>query len=355
MKKFAWVGGSFLLLAILFIGAQRLPVVQDALFERALAKAFSGRQKALFDGDGLKVVFCGTGSPLPSLKRAQACTAIVVGERFFLVDAGTGSWETLAAAGVPAERLAGIFLTHYHSDHIGDLSEANLASWVAGRPAPLSVYGPEGVERVVAGHNEAFALDDLYRTAHHGIAVAPPSTAGMTARPFDGSAPHVVFEEGGLKVTAFPVKHDPVVPAVGYRFEYQGRSVVLSGDTAYSQSLVDNAHGADLLIHEAQANHMVAKIEKAAAKAGNQRLAKILSDIPSYHTSPVEAARAANEAGAGQLVLTHLTPAPDNPIARRLFMRGVSKVRAKNVTLAEDGMVILLPAEGGVKFDRLEK
>lgn len=345
------------LLAALFVAATlllRTPAVENALFEQALANAFSPRQAALFDGDGLKVVFCGTSSPIPSKKRAQACTGIVAGDRFFMVDAGTGSWETFAVAGVPADKLAGVFLTHFHSDHIGDLGEANLGSWIAGRPEPLSVYGPKGVETVVAGFDEAFALDNIYRTAHHGPEIANPETAGMVAAPFDGAAPTVVYDRDGLKVTAFPVDHGPVKPAVGYRFDYQGRSVVISGDTSYTQSLIENAKGADLLVHEAQSNRMVAKMRAAAEKAGNTRIAKVLGDIPSYHTTPEEAARAANEAGVPWLVLTHLTPPPDNPVAKRIFMRGVSKIRKDHVRLAEDGLVVSLPKAGGVRFSRLK-
>lgn len=330
----------------------RLPAVEDAIFDRALSSAMNGPAASLFDNDGLKVFFCGTGSPLPSKKRAQTCTAVIAGDRFFLVDAGSGSFETIQAAGIPASRLGAVLLTHFHSDHIGDLSEANLGSWVTARPAPLSVYGPEGVERVVAGENEAFALDADYRIAHHGKGVAPLRSKGMAARSFDGSAPAVVLEEAGLKVTAFPVKHDPVVPAVGYRFDYQGRSVVISGDTAYSQTLIEAAKGADVLIHEAQANHMVAKMQRAAAKSGAATTAQIFADIPSYHTTPEEAARVANEAGVGWLILTHLTPAPDNPIAKRIFLRGVKPVRAKNVKIAEDAMLVSLPAGGGVEFSK---
>lgn len=353
MSRLAFTAAALAAVLALFASvAGRLPAVQDALFARTVEKIFSRDVSALFDADGLKVFFCGTGSPLPSKKRAQACTAVFAGDRYFLVDAGTGGWETIQSAGIPAQKLAGIFLTHFHSDHIGDLSEANLNSWVTGRPAQLSVYGPTGVERVVAGENEALALDNSYRTAHHGPEIAPPQTAGMVATAFDATAPIVVYEQDGLKVTAFPVKHDPVAPAVGYRFDYQGRSVVISGDTAYTQSLVDAAKGADLLIHEAQANHMVAKLRAGAAGAGLKNAAKIFGDIPSYHTSPVEAAKAANEAGVKMLILTHLTPAPDNVIAKRIFMRGVATVRPKGVVLAEDGMLVTLPSKGGVEFKR---
>lgn len=342
-------GGLILLATLAFVGSG-FPVVQDALFKRAIERAMSPRHAELFKGGGLNVYFCGTGSPLPSKKRAQTCTAIFAGDSFFLVDAGTGSWETIQAAGIPGNKLGGIFLTHFHSDHIGDLSEANLNSWVMGRTTPLSVYGPTGVERVVAGENEALALDNTYRTAHHGAAIASPETAGLADVPFEAAAPVVVYERNGLKVTAFPVKHDPVSPAVGYRFDYEGRSVVVSGDTAYSEDLIAVAKGADVLIHEAQANHMVAVLKAGAARAGNANAEKIFADIPSYHTTPVEAARAANEAGVKTLILTHLTPAPDNGFAKRIFLRGVSIVRPSGVRLAEDGMAVRLPEKGGVRI-----
>ncbi|MCB2098910.1 MAG: MBL fold metallo-hydrolase [Parvularculaceae bacterium] len=348
---------KFLFAAIVGLGAlaaiaTRVPAVQDRLFDKALEKAIAPRGAALLEADGLAVFICGTGSPLPSAKRAQTCTAVFAGGKFFLVDSGTGSWENVQAAGIPGDRLAGVFLTHLHSDHIGDIGEADLGSWVAGRPGRLSVLGPTGTERIVNGLNEEFALDHAYRTAHHGKAIAEPRTAGLEATVFAGDETMTVFDKDGLKITAFPVKHDPVKPAVGYRFEYAGRSVVISGDTAYSTSLIDAARGADVLIHEAQANHMVARMREAAAKAGNARLATVLGDIPSYHTSPVEAAKAANEAGVDWLVLTHFTPAPDNPVAKRIFMRGVSAVRKSNVKMAEDRMTIMLPAEGGVRFGR---
>lgn len=345
--------GAVLALLVLAGIAVRVPAVEDHLFETALARATGGPRVPLFDGDGLKVFFCGTGSPLPSKKRAQTCTAVFAGDRFFLVDAGTGSWENIQAAGITGAKLGAIFLTHLHSDHIGDLSEANLGSWVGGRPGRLPVYGPDGVVGVVDGENAAFAADNVYRTLHHGEAIAPPDRAGMIPLPFNAAEPIVIYEQDGLKVTAFEVAHAPVSGASGFRFDYKGRSVVVSGDTAYSDNLVANAKGADLLVHEAQANHMVAKMQAAAAEAGAANTAKIFADIPSYHTTPEEAARAANEAGAEWLVLTHLTPAPDNEISRRIFMRGVAKVRPRNVKLAEDGLVVLLPEAGGVDFGRL--
>ena len=348
LMKYGVLAG--LLIALVIAAAVRAPFVQDRLFKRALAEAMKIGDQDLFDGDGLKVFFCGTSSPIVSVNRAQACTAVIAGDHFFLVDVGTGSWEVVQANGIPAERLAGIFLTHFHSDHIGDLGEANLGSWVLGRNKPLDIYGPEGVEEIVDGLNATFSLDNEYRTAHHGKAIAPIRSEGLKANPFQALPSSTVYDEGGLRVTAFLVEHEPADPAVGYRFDYKDRSVVISGDTAYSENLVANSKDSDLLIHEAQANELVKEMQAAAAKAGRANLAKILSDIPSYHTSPVEAAKAANEAGAEWLILTHLTPPPDNRVTERMFMRGVKKVRPRNVKFAEDGMFVVLPDSGGVKF-----
>ena len=208
MRLLSWAAGAVLLFIFGMAIATRIPAVQDAMFERVAGKALQPRQTALFDGDGLKVIFCGTSSPVPSLKRAQTCTAIVAGDQFYLVDSGTGSWEVLQAGGMPGGKIGGVFLTHFHSDHIGDLSEVNLNTWFGGRPAPLSVYGPEGVERVVAGENEALALDTLYRIAHHGEQVMPPQTAGMTAVSFDGSAPHRPRRRGATAPRGAPPRPD---------------------------------------------------------------------------------------------------------------------------------------------------
>lgn len=352
MRLAIWGLGVILLLAALLRILSGVPAVQDRIIERALSRAIATDPYTKFDGDGLKVVFCGTSSPIASAKRAQTCTAIIAGEKFFLVDAGTGSWRVVQQAGLPGDRLEAIFLTHFHSDHIGDLSEANLGSWVLGRPAPLAVYGPEGVASVVDGVNAAFALDNSYRTAHHGKAIAPPRTAGLTPVTFNAETATPIYNEHGLVVTAFRVDHEPADPSVAYRFDYQGRSVFVSGDTSYIAALANAARDVDLLIHEAQANHIVAKMQAAAANAGRANLAKILSDIPDYHTTPVEVAQLANDAGADWLVMNHLTPPPDNPILKRAFLRGVKDVRPSGVKLAEDGMTVSLPADGGVHFSK---
>ena len=126
---------------------------------------------------------------------------------------------------VPLEKIDGVLITHLHSDHIGGLAEIRLQTWVAGRKTPLKVYGPPGIERVVAGFNEAYAIDDGYRTEHHGAAMLPPQGALLVAVPIiiaPGATTASVFDALGLKVTASR-SNPPVDPAYGYRFD-AGRS-----------------------------------------------------------------------------------------------------------------------------------
>ncbi len=330
-----------------------LPSVQDVVFRRVIAHALADTRNDLLDPDALRVVLCGTGNPLPDRNRADACTAIFAGGNIYLVEVGNGAWKNLALWHIPAARVAAVMLTHFHSDHIGDLGEVNMQTWAQGRAHPLRVYGPPGVEQVVAGFEQAYALDEGYRIAHHGAALMPAANWQMIPQPIKidtlagaspcagGSAP--VLEENGLKVTAFTVDHSPVAPAYGYRFDYKGRSVVISGDTVPCANLVAAATGADVLIHEAQSAHLVQLIQEAAQNAGNARIARIMSDIQRYHTTPVEAASEANHAGVQLLVFSHIGPPTANLLARITFMRGVSDIRPHGVVLGADGMLFTLP------------
>jgi ribonuclease Z len=346
-RFFFWVIGVGAVLALLVVVGLRIPAVQDRLVRAVLDRAVATRPEYLFHDDALRVLFCGTASPLPSETRARACVAVFAAGSFWVVDTGPGSMNRLGLLRVDASRVGGVLLTHFHSDHIGDLGELNMQTWVQGRPAALDVYGPPGVERVVAGFADAYALDTQYRIAHHGADFLPEERSRMTPHPIsgpaDGAGPTVVYEQDGLKITAFAVDHSPIRPAYGYRFDYGGRSVVVSGDTVKSASLIAAARGADVLIHEAQANHLVALIGEAAAGAGRDRVAKLMGDIPSYHTSPVQAAEAANEAGVQLLVMYHLTPPPPTWVVEQVFVRGVSDVRPSGWLLADDGMLLVLP------------
>ncbi|TAJ50606.1 MAG: MBL fold metallo-hydrolase [Nevskiaceae bacterium] len=351
MRFLSWSLGTLALLALASFGLLQLTPVQDRLIDQVIRKNVdNSAAQALFKDDAMRLLVCGSGSPLPHPTRARPCLAVIAGGKFYIVDTGPGSWNQLALRHIPAERIGAILYTHFHSDHIGELGEFNMQTWVAGRPAPLAVYGPEGVQRLVAGYSEAYALDNGYRTAHHGAEMLPPERGQMQAHPLalpaDG---HRVpaFEDGELKVSVFAVHHEPIEPAVGYRFDYKGRSLVISGDTRRDERMIAAAEGADVLAHEAQAQHLVARMQALAAEAGRPRIAKIFGDIPSYHTSPVEAAELANAAKVPLLLLYHLTPSPPNRIAGQVFMRGVKAVRPEGVVLSDDGTLITLPLAGG--------
>ena len=219
-----------------------------------------------------------------------------------------------------------------------------MGTWVAqSRTKRLDVYGPSGVEFVTKGFEDAYKLDFKYRNEHHGDEVAPINIVGFDPHPVDLLNP-VVINENGLKVTAFKVPHDPVKPALGYRFDFKGRSIVISGDTSYSENLITYAKDADVLFHEAQANHILEIMKGVANKAGNPLTAKVLDDITTYHTTPKDAAKVANLANVDHLVFYHLTPSPRTSMMERMFFRGVNKIR-KDWSVADDGTMVVLPLD----------
>ena len=355
MKKLvAWALGAIIALgAAAFAALYFIPAVQDHVIAGMIASEIGPPRMELVGDDALRVAICGSGSPMPDPDRASACNLVMAGGRIFVVDVGPGSWARVARWRLPVERVGAVFLTHFHSDHLGDLGEANLQSWVAARPEPLVVYGGPGVERVVAGFNDAYAMDRSHRIAHHGADYLPERLGVMEARAIAGAdgAPLplgssvVVFEADGITVTAFPVEHGPVTPAYGYRFDYKGRSVVFSGDTHRTDELVRMSKGADLLVHEAMLKDVVGWMRAAAEAKGQTRIEHIFHDIPDYHASPRDAALTAQAAGVRHLVLSHLIPPIPHWLGKRLFLRDTG-VEGVETHLAWDGMLIELPAGG---------
>lgn len=300
-------------------------------------------------GPGLHVAIVGSGSPIPDRQRGNPCVAVIAGGKVWIVDAGEGASETLGRMQVDPGAINGVLLTHFHSDHIGGLGSVALQRWVAGRtPAtePMPVIGPKGVEKVVDGLNAAYAQDSSYRTAHHGEAIAPSSGAGMEARPYtqpEGEEEIVVLEEDGLRVTAFRVDHRPVDPAVGYRFDYGGRSAVISGDTSYVPVMEKVSRGADLLVHDALSRELLGLVQDAAGAAGRETRRQIMIDIVDYHASPQEAAEVAGRAGVGGLVLTHIVPPLPLKGLEGPFVEGCETLYGGPIWIARDGDLFSLP------------
>lgn len=338
---------------LLALGAGALLAFQKPILSAIYARGAMlniGRDMSAGLPDGLHAFVCGSGAPLPDARRAGPCLAVLAGDRAFVFDAGEGGANRLTRSGFPVAKIERLFLTHLHSDHFDGLGALMLQTWVgAARAAPLPVTGPIGTSQVVAGFNAAYRIDAGYRTAHHGPDIAPASGFGLTAEEFDLSdldaTNRVVFSDGDVLVTAFSVSHEPVRPAFGYRVDYKGRSVVISGDTAYSQTLVAAAKGADVLFHDALAPDMVALLAEAANANEQPRLAKIMSDIPDYHASPQDAARAAAASEVRALVLTHIVPPMPSRIFHSLFL-GDAKARFRGeLRIGEDGLLVSLPAK----------
>jgi ribonuclease Z len=192
----------------------------------------------------------------------------------------------------------------------------------------------------------AYSLDADYRTAHHGEAYMPSAAAHLE--------PHVVevkthddevtvYDDGALKIVAFRVSHEPVDQAYGYRIDYKGRSAIFSGDTHKDENMARFGKGVDVMVHEALNVKMILEISDTLEAHGDKHRGHILRDTPAYHTTPVEAAELANEAGAQLLVYSHLVPPPIDPVTERMFLRGVDKVRGEGVTMAYDGLHLELP------------
>jgi ribonuclease Z len=327
------------------------PYFAQRIFDRAAERIAAQVNTAPLADDALRVAVCGSSAPLPSADRAKPCVAVFAGGKFYVVDVGPESVENLVLWGIPLSAIGGVLLTHFHSDHIGDLGELHLQTWVGGRAAPLAVYGGPGVERVVNGYNEAYRMDQGYRTTHHGEKVMPSTTWGMVAHPveLDGAPTPakdrtgLVLDDGGLRITAIEVDHRPIEPAYAYRFDYKGRSAVITGDLKYHTPLARAAKGADVLVSEAISLSMTRSLQAGARAAGRDRQATIMHDIEDYHITPEQAATIANDAGVKLLVYYHLLPAPDGGLPRRLFSQGVNVARRGEWTIADDGSLYTLP------------
>jgi ribonuclease Z len=342
-----WLGLLVALAALAAAGYALRSWIALRLMERAVAANLaSDRLDEL--PDGLHVVLCGAGSPLADPKRSGPCTAVVAGRRLFVVDAGAGASRRLSQLRMPQGEIDAVLLTHFHSDHIDGLGELLLQRWVNGSAgAPVPVHGPEGVEAVVEGFALAYRADQGYRVAHHGQALVPPAGAGAVARPFrapDDGQVRIVIDDGDLRVSAFRVSHAPVEPAVGYRFDYGGRSLVISGDTTRSANLARFASGVDLLVHEALAPELVERVARAAEAAGRRNAAEILRDIPDYHTTPREAAEIARDAKVGFLLYSHIVPPLPIGALEAAFTEGVAAIYPGPVAVGRDGTAVHLPA-----------
>lgn len=317
---------------------------REWLIERAIRAQLTDSAHYSFPGDPdqFQVLLCGTGTPELS-PAAQACTLVSVGGRIFVFDAGEGATRSLADAGVSLPDIDRVFLTHLHSDHFNGLGTLINQSWTWGRTEPLDVVGPAGTGDVVTALNAAYRIDNGFRMTN--MPELEASNAAAQANPVEIEMPSGlrstrVYERDGISIDAHLVVHDPVTPALGYVITYQGKKVFISGDTEVSPLNMPAMAGADLVVHEAYAAHLVRRAIPIMREMGMAHDAEVAERTIDYHADTLALAQQAQEAGVKHLALTHLTPYPANVISRYLFTKGMSDFYGGELTVGEDGMVI---------------
>ena len=250
-------------------------------------------------GSKTRIVLLGTGTPNPDPERSGPATAIVVNGTPYLIDFGPGVVRRIAAAsqkGVPGLSVVSVkhvFLTHLHSDHTAGYPDLILTPWSVGRTHALEVYGPRGLAKMTRHTLEAYA-EDIRIRRHDKKALGRPNEVDGYQVNAHEIVPGVVYRDVNVKVTAFLVKHGDVSDAFGYRFETGDRTIVISGDAAPSQTIIDQCNGCDVLIHEAYSlmthNNVTRPYQEYREK---------------HHTSSRELAALATKARPRLLILYH--------------------------------------------------
>jgi ribonuclease Z len=293
---------------------------------RAIAIALLGSGYAAGAGDAqkIKVTLLGTGCPPPVMNRFGPSTLVEAGSQTLLFDAGRGASQRLTQLKVPWQSVQGVFFTHLHSDHVVGFPDLWLTGWLIapGRSVPLRVWGPSGTKNMTDHLSQAYADDIRFRIANDSV-----SSNGVALETTDVGA-GVVYEAAGVKVTAFEVDHASVKPALGYRIDYAGRSVVLSGDTRVNENLIRHATGADVLIHEV---FVPATLERMGVPPGRAK------NIIAYHTTPEQAGEVFFRVKPKLAVYSHIcTPAATDDDV----LRPTRKTYSGRLELGEDLMVI---------------
>lgn len=289
---------------------------------RALLLALAVSAIAATTPPPFEAILIGTGYPRPDPNRAAACTAVIAGDEWFVVDAGRAATLRIAGTDLKYEKLKAVFVTHLHSDHTAGLPDLFETSWQFGRKTrPFELYGPAGIEKLAHAMLEFFAYDIHIR---RDVQEKHPAAGAEIV-------PHVVheglvYQDPNVRVTAFEVDHGAVKPAFGYRFESNGKTIVISGDTRPTPNLLKYAKGADVLILEAYLPEHFLKVDTP----------EVAKKLMSYHTSAEEAGAIAAEAGVKTLAITHVIPAD----ADETFRERIGKSFKGNLIIGHDLQVV---------------
>lgn len=251
-----------------------------------------------------RLILLGTGGgPRPKRENNASAQVVVVDGALYVIDCGDGVARQLVLAGLSLDRLRHVFITHHHSDHNADYGNLLLLSWASGLRTRVDAWGPPPLAKITRLFLEMNAYDIDIRIADEGrVPLVPLIHAHEIARP------GLVMQDENVKVTCVPVPHPMVEPAYAYRLDTADRSIVISGDTAYSEALIALAKGADILVHEAL---FLAAVDRLVARVPNA--ATLRPHLLASHTSAEDCGRVAAAAGVKTLVLSHFVP-PDDPL-----------------------------------------
>lgn len=246
-----------------------------------------------------KLTLLGTaGGPTPKVSRSAPAQVVLVNGSAYVIDCGNGVARQLALAGVPLNSIRAVFVTHHHSDHNADYGNLLLLTWATGLDHEVHTFGPPPLSYMTSKFLEMNRFDIETRVTDEG---RPP--LGPLIQADDVTEAGLVYEDENIRVTATLVDHPPLETALAYRIDTPDRAIVISGDTAPSQNLIDLAQGADVLVHECI--YLPALEGMISGEPNAKRLRQHLIDS---HTSAADVGAIATQAGVKTLVLSHLVP-----------------------------------------------
>jgi ribonuclease BN (tRNA processing enzyme) len=278
-----------------------------------------------------RIILLGTkGGPTLGTVRNNAATVILINGVPYLVDCGHGVTRQLMAAGIGLGRLRYVFITHHHSDHTLEYGPLLYNAWVSPRPPRIDAYGPVGLKKMTEAFLAYQAFDIDTRVADEGM-----THLRKLVSVHEFKAGGLVMQNADVRVTSVRVPHPPITQAYAYRFDAKDRSVVISGDTAYSPELARLAKDADVLVHEVM---YLPGVDGIVARATNAP--RLREHLLASHTTTEDVGRLAAEAGVKTLVLSHFVPGLDRSVTDAQWVEGVAKHFKGRIIVGQDLMEI---------------
>jgi ribonuclease Z len=284
-----------------------------------------------FSKEDMKIIFLGTGNTLGGVYRAKASVVLIAAGELFLIDCGCGVIQRMLAKSIAPGNINKVFFTHHHTDHNGGFIDYFITSSLkrtnSGRKAPVEVFGPGNSKEVISKMRESIESDVVSRHS------ADDSWSNIIINELNDGE---IYNRNGLIVNVFSVNHGSYIPSVGFKFEYNKKKIVFSGDTAPNENVIRASKNADILVHESYNKNWV-----IGSMGQNHEDTGRVKSIMEKHTSTLEVAKIAKETGVKHLVLTHHIPSP-LPLKKieLQYILGMAKIFSGKITVARDLMEI---------------